>query len=165
MIKFRIKLLKQKDWELWKKIRLESLQAYPEAFGSSFDEEYLYTEAEWKKLLEHSTIFGAFLDNQLVAVSGFYIYQPLKMRHKGALFGMYVESKERGKGIADALIKKIIGHARSFVTQIHCSVVTSNKKALKLYQKHGFHIYGTEPKALKVNNDYYDEYLLVLNIK
>lgn len=165
MINLQIEPLREKDWELWKKIRLEALQTHPEAFGSSFEEEAIYTELEWKKTFKSSVIFGAFLDNQLVAVSGFYIFQPLKMRHKGALFGMYVKPEARGKGIADALIKKIISHAHSSVIQLYCSVVTSNKTALKLYQKHGFHIYGTEPKALKVNNHFYDEYLLILNLE
>ncbi len=77
---------------------------------------------------------------------------------------MYVSPEYRGQGIADSLLKVVINQAKSEVIQLHLSVLTTNFIALKLYQKHGFRIYGTEPRALKEGNQFYDEHLLVLEI-
>ncbi len=56
----------------------------------------------------------------------------------------------------------IIHHAKSPVVQLHLSCVTSNLGAVAFYQKHGFKIYGTEPRALKIGNTFFDEHLIIL---
>ncbi len=66
--------------------------------------------------------------------------------------------------IGDALLKEVIAHAKNHVKQLHLTVVTTNQVALKLYQKNGFKIYGTEPRSLKIADQYYDEYLMVLEL-
>ena len=48
--------------------------------------------------------------------------------------------------------------------QLDIEAVTTNKKAYGLYQRVGFELCGTQPRALKVGSEYYDEYLLVLNL-
>jgi RimJ/RimL family protein N-acetyltransferase len=42
------------------------------------------------------------------------------------------------------------------------SVVTTNEKAIALYKSLGFITYGMEPKALKLQGQYWDEELMVL---
>ena len=56
----------------------------------------------------------------------------------------------------------VIAYAKKRVRQLHLTVVTTNEGALKLYEKNGFRVYGTEPRSLKVNEHYYDEHLMVL---
>ena len=46
--------------------------------------------------------------------------------------------------------------------QINLCVVSDNIKAKKLYKSFGFLTYGTEQKAMKIDNRYLDEYLMVL---
>lgn len=48
--------------------------------------------------------------------------------------------------------------------QLHLMVVTTNQMALKLYQKNGFRIYGTEPRSLKIGDIFYDEHMMVLEL-
>ena len=76
---------------------------------------------------------------------------------------MYVRKEIRGHGVADQLVKAIIDHARQQVIQLHCSANAENEGALRLYQRHGFQIFGTEPRSLKVDENFYDEHLMVLN--
>jgi len=48
--------------------------------------------------------------------------------------------------------------------QVHCNVVTSNDRARRLYERHGFSVYGTEPRALKVGDRFYDEHLMICRL-
>jgi len=157
-----IRSLQIEDWELWKEVRLEALKLHPEAFGSPYEEESLWTDETFKQNLVKSDIFGAFIHHNLVGVAGFAIYGPQKLKHKGMLFALYVKEENRSQGIAKQLLEAIIHHARTRVLQLHCSVNVENHEAVKLYQKHGFQIFGTEPRALKVDETFCDLYLMVL---
>ncbi len=66
------------DWQSWKRLRLEALQMSPEAFGSSFEEESIWLDEQFQLELTKSTIFGAFIDGQLLGCIGFYVSQTLK---------------------------------------------------------------------------------------
>ena len=149
------------DIHTWKALRLEALQNAPEAFGSSYEEEALYTEDDWHVGLAKSTIFGAFMEGILVGAVGFYTLSHLKLKHRGVLFGLYTSAPYRGQGVANALLKTVITHATLHVSQLHLTCVTTNQEALRLYQKHGFTSYGIEPHALKIGAQYYDEHLMV----
>ena len=161
MNRVKIKLLSQFDWHLWKKIRLEALKKNPEAFGSSFEEETLRSDSDWESSLISSDVFGAFSQNSLIGTAGFFTYSQTKQKHKGGLFGVYVLPEFRNKKTADQLISAVLEHAKNKVTQIHCTVVTQNTIAIRLYEKHGFVSYGIEPMALKIGNEFVDEILMI----
>ena len=159
-----IRLLNNQDTDLWKSLRLYALQNSPESFGSSYEEEMNYTKDDWKKGLRNSDVFGAFIDGTLVGNAGFFSLNSLKTKHRGVLWGMFTKPEYRGKGIANDLISAVITHAKSRVIQLHLTCVTSNLGALKLYEKYVFTIYGTETRALKIGNNFFDEHLMILNL-
>jgi len=159
---YQIKQLHSQAWALWKEIRLEALKLHPEAFTSSYEEEALWEDEKFKQQLEKSYVFAAFMDHKLVGVSGFFVLEPQKIKHRGLLFGVYIRKEHRGKGVAKQLLKEIINHARQKVVQLHCTVNAKNKDAFKLYQNHGFQLYGTAPRSLKIGDKFYDEHLMVL---
>jgi len=159
-----IRQLQKHDWVLWKEIRLEALQLHPDAFGSSFEEVSLWSDEEFQQMLLRNDMFGGFVKGELAGVAGFFIYELQKLKHRGCLFGLYVKKEYRGKGVARQLIIKLVNHASSKVMQLHCTVTTDNTCATHLYQKLGFKIYGTEPKALKVAGKYYDEHLMAVDL-
>ncbi|WP_156342906.1 GNAT family N-acetyltransferase [Devosia sp. A16] len=39
-----------------------------------------------------------------------------------------------------------------------------NDRARRLYERHGFVIYGEDPRGLKVDGVFYDDYLMVLRL-
>jgi len=61
----------------------------------------------------------------------------------------------------ELIISSVIAHAQKIVLQVHCTVVTQNETALKLYERHGFEPYGLEPRALKIGEEFMDEIFLL----
>ena len=86
-----IRQLQEQDWEIWKGIRLEAVQLHPEAFGSSYEEESLWKDEDFKNSLIKSDIFGAFEEKKLIGIAGFFQFKLLKLKHRGNLFSMYVK--------------------------------------------------------------------------
>ena len=80
-----------------------------------------------------------------------------------ALASRYVQPERRGQGAGKALLQEAITEAKRLagVEQLHLSVVTTNTAACSLYHAIGFEIYGTVPRALKMDEQYWDEYLMV----
>ncbi|MCX7116356.1 MAG: GNAT family N-acetyltransferase [Legionellales bacterium] len=149
----KIRMLTQEDSQPWKLLRLEALKNLPESFGSSYEEEVNWPDLDFQNSLTKSDIFGVFVDNSLVSCAGFYSLNSAKTKHRGVIWGMYTRPECKGQGIASALIQTIINHAKSLVTQLHLTCVTSNIGAVAFYQKHGFKIYVTEPRALKMGEN------------
>ncbi len=81
-------------------------------------------------------------------------------RHKGVIWGMYVAPDARCLGIGVALLGAIVQSATPVVEQLRLSVIEENSEAISLYQKHGFEIYGVEPRALKSPLGYSNEVLM-----
>jgi len=160
----KIKLLTADDWKIWKKLRLEALQDSPMSFGSSYEEELHWPDLEVQNELNKSNIFGAFVDDMFVASAGFYTLNSMKTKHRGIIWGMYTHPEYRKQGIASALIQAVVTHAKSHVNQVHLTCVTNNLAAIQFYLRHGFKIYGTEPRALKIGDTFFHEHLMILEL-
>ena len=108
-----------------------------------------------------SFTLGAFESNQLIGVASFKREgaNRLKLRHKGLLFKIYVDSAHRQRGIASDLIQAVIHRVRQIedIEQINLTVIPTNKHAKKLYEKFGFETYAQEKKAVKWKGKYFDE--------
>ena len=52
----------------------------------------------------------------------------------------------------------------SGLEQLHLMVVTTNDAARSLYRSMGFEVYGTVLQAFKVDEQYWDEELMVLRL-
>ena len=149
------------DAAAFRDIRLAGLRLNPEAFGSTYDSEAGKGVAEFEGSIGRNFIAGAFLDNALVGVAGFYGLQGPKVSHRGNIWGVFVRPAARGQGVGRRLLDLVVGHARQRVQQVHLSVVTTNAAAIALYQRLGFIIYGTEPRALLAGGIAHDEHLMV----
>ena len=79
---------------------------------------------------------------------------------------MYVAPEASGHGLGKKLMQDLVKRASSYdgLEQINLTVMSENIIAKKLYKSLGFEIYGVERKALKVNEQYFDEDLMVLYI-
>lgn len=157
-----IRLLREEDWIAWKSFRHQTLVDFPLAFCTGLDEEEKLSDQQFKDWITKNTIYGAFLDNELVGSIGFFIYDASKERHRGMLFGMNVLKAAQCRGIGGELMKILLHEAQNHVLQLHLTVVSTNETAVRLYERHGFRIYGTEPRSLKMNDRFYDHHLMVL---
>src|SRR5437868_3437245 len=124
-----IRRLVQDDAVLYRGIRLEALQASPEAFGSTFEVENAQPLTWFSDRLGSSTVLGAFRDAELVGMAGFAVQQGQKSAHKGVLWGMYVRPGARTGGIGRRLIEAILDVARQHVELIQLTVVQDNARA------------------------------------
>jgi ribosomal protein S18 acetylase RimI-like enzyme len=159
------------DVVAYRALRLRALQTSPEAFGSSYEDTVAEPVESMARRLApgpeapHTFFLGAF-DPDLIGTVGFVRETRLKMRHKGAIIGMYVAEVARGRGVGRALLEHAIAEARQQpgLEQILLMVVSSNETALRLYAACGFTRYGVEPRALKLGERYFDEDLMILRL-
>jgi RimJ/RimL family protein N-acetyltransferase len=166
MLEFR-KLLPD-DSQNYRMLRLESLMKAPESFGSSYEEESLIPrlrmEANIEKESSDQLMFGAYDNKLLVGICGFMRENQRKSRHRGVIVQMFVKEKYQGKGVGERLIRSIVKYAFSVaaVEQLTLGVVTTNEKALRLYEKLGFQEYGVHYKYFKIGDRYFDQKLMIL---
>ena len=97
-------------------------------------------------------------------MTGFYRDQNLKERHKGHIWGVFVNQSYRGNGIGRALVSAILDRARALpdLSQVQLAVATTRQAARNLYISFGFCGFGIERQALKINGEYIDEEHMVL---
>jgi ribosomal protein S18 acetylase RimI-like enzyme len=160
-----IRLIVPDDARLYRDIRLEALQAAPEAFGSTYELERTYTAEQFADLLGRSDVFGAFRGPDLLGMAGYRTQVGPKREHKGYLWGMYVRAAARGTGVSKRLVEAVLSHARGRVELVQLSVVSTNEMAQRLYRSCGFVVYGHEVHALKQNGRYYDELLMAVALR
>jgi RimJ/RimL family protein N-acetyltransferase len=163
--RFTVRQLSASDAEAFRSIRLEGLERNPEAFGSTFERESSEPVQFFIDRLARNAIFGGFAGDDLMGVAGFYALEGTKLKHKGILWGMYVRPEARGSGLATALVENLIRYAHAEVEQVQLTVVSSNPRARRFYERMGFLEYGLEEKALKYNGIYFDEVLMVKFLK
>jgi len=164
-----IRRLVPTDATACKALRLQGLQEYPTAFGSSYEEESVQPVAITEGFLAPGSgrnMFGAFDGEQLIGMAGIGRENGIKLMHKAFLRGVYVAPAYRGCGIAQRLIAHALQFAATLsgVRQVTLTVNANNANAIKLYEGLGFIPYGCEPDALMVDGQMYDEILMVRKV-
>jgi RimJ/RimL family protein N-acetyltransferase len=84
--------------------------------------------------------------------------------HVGEL-GILVHRDHRGRGVGDALLRETIRQCRGHFELVRLSVFSVNRRARALYERHGFVYVGTRPAHIKRGDRYYDEDLMVLDLR
>src|SRR5512139_240977 len=109
-----IRQLIETDVEIYRTLRLYCLRESPHAFTNSheeFSQRTLESITQQLRGRENFTL-GAFEDEQLVGMVGFYRESALKLRHKGYIVSMYVLPDYRSRGIARALLVEAIDRVK-----------------------------------------------------
>jgi len=165
-----IRPLTEKDAARYWNLRLESLQAEPFTFGKAAEEHQATTvEATAARFRETPPDFtlGAFDRDALIGMATFIREKGRKERHKGHIYGVYVTPSHRRQGVGrqliDALLKK--ASADPSLEQILLAVSSRQPGARQLYRSFGFETFGTEPRALKIANEYVDEEHMILRLR
>lgn len=162
-----IRLLTASDAESYWKVRVQALKQSPESFLMTSEEE-LQQDNPINKYAEtlqdkNRYTYGVFIDEELIGVGTLQVEKPLKIKHKANVLAMYVSQKHRGLRIGKTLMLHLIENAKSLeLEQLHLTVVSNNNTAKNLYSSLGFCRYGLEKKALKLNEQYWDEEHMVL---
>ena len=164
----QIRRLLPEDAAALYQLRLNALRESPEAFGSTYEETVQTGVSSISERLARAEAeffyLGAFVDGMLKGMVAVSREHGRKSWHKAFVVSMYVSPEQRGHGTGRALIADAIGRARAMpgLKQLHLSVVTTNTSARALYRSLGFTAYGVEPNALRQDDQYWDEELMVL---
>jgi ribosomal protein S18 acetylase RimI-like enzyme len=162
-----IRPLNENDAAKYWHLRLEALQAEPFGFGKAPEEHQAIsveaTAARFRGMLPDFTL-GAFEREDLIRMATFIREKGRKERHKGRIYGVYVTSSQRDRGVGRKLLQALLDKAKEdpSLEQVLLAVGTRQESARQLYRKLGFEAFGTEPKALKIASEYIDEEHLIL---
>jgi RimJ/RimL family protein N-acetyltransferase len=161
-VSYSIRRLTADDAEAYRAIRLKSLRDHPEAYAATYDSASAWPDSDWSQTLEGLCLFGAVADaGQLVGLAGFMQEGGDKDRHRGWLIQMYVDPAFRGTGCAMRLVETILDYARGRVMQVHLGVWDQNPAAIRFYERAGFHIYASDPRAYFWGGQFYGDHLMV----
>src|SRR5436305_4807491 len=158
-----IRRLTEADARVFWDFRRKALESEPNAFGESVEEHRLKTVDSLAQRLKSNVadnfVLGAFDGSALVGTVGFYRMQPIKQRHKGWIWGVFVAPEYRGSGLARALLVRLLEMVTE-IGEVQCvllKVATTQQAARTLYLSVGFRSFGIEPRSLKVEDNYVDE--------
>lgn len=161
----KIKPLQSCDAEEYRKLRLAALQNHPSAFASSYEEEKDRSAAFYRERFEsgESFTFGAFEDDTLIGSVTLLKETKLKLKHRALIVAMYVSEECRNKGVGKALITAALEKAKEIneIEQVYLAVESTNEPAKRLYASFGFEVFGMDKRAMKIKDNYFDEYHMV----
>jgi GNAT superfamily N-acetyltransferase len=162
MTGFVIRRLEAADAAAYREIRLEGLERHPEAFGSTYEAEAALSPEDFVRRVTEVPTFAAERDGRLLGLVGLARESGVKRRHRGTLIRMYVRPEARGTGAANALVEAVLDHARAEgLDAVLLAVITEAEPARRLYERHGFKVYGVEPGALRIGDRAYDDELRI----
>jgi len=148
----------------YRELRLEALQDSPTAFSADHQVNLKQPMSFWENRVtpdENWMLFLAEHDSQLIGMTGIRRRESPKTRHNAEILSVFVRPKWRGLHIAEALIEASADWAKARdVSILKLGVITVNTSAVRLYERCGFKIYGTEPRDIFYDGKYYDLHLM-----
>ena len=153
-----IRFLNEKDFLIYRKLRLKSYLEAPLSFSESYEDEKNKMERDFGIELkiqgkpEEWFVLGAFSETgKLIGFVKFRRDLRSKVRHKSMIHAMYIAPEYRNKGIGQKLILSLLKKAKQIkgLEQIHLWVLHSDISASGFYKKFGFESQGPMVKRFK----------------
>lgn len=160
-----IEQLTTKDWRVLKDLWLHALKEDEIPFGSSYAEESVKSDEEWKQKFEAGPKYAARVSGTYVGLVGVRYEKQMKMSHTADIIGFYVLKEWQGKGIGRKLMEHVIAemYANPKIIRLRLGVDVERINAIKLYEDLGFVKTGTAYKAVKVaDHEYHDHAQMLL---
>lgn len=113
---------------------------------------------------EKNAMFVARHNNKIVGHIGLTAFGK-RFSHR-ATIGVSVLKDYWGYGIATRLIKQTIDFAKNTakLDLISLEVRTDNNRAVELYERFGFRKIGVFEKFFKINDEFFDSYIMILEL-
>jgi GNAT superfamily N-acetyltransferase len=131
------------DWRSHRDLRLEMLQAAPEAFYTRYADVAGFDEDTWRERIATQCHFQARLDADPVGSVGIWD-NPETPADALTLVAMYVVPHARGTGVGERLVQAVVDEAaRRGRSRVVLEVTETNLPARRLYERMGFVLDGT----------------------
>jgi ribosomal protein S18 acetylase RimI-like enzyme len=137
-----VQLLGPDDWRLWRQLRLQALEESAAAFSSTLAQWTGPgdTEERWRARLSNVP-FNVVLRSDGAPAGMISAY--VRADDTVELISMWVAPFARGRGVGDTAVRAVLGWADP--QKVVLSVKADNKRAIALYQRHGFVDAGQSP--------------------
>lgn len=124
------------DWRTLRDLRLRALQDSPAAFGSTFEREVAFTEADWRDRLsgQSGTSMLAWDEGSPVGIGGGYVADDGWLQ----IVAMWTEPGRRGHGVGRAVLESLVAWAGARGLQVRLDVEADNAGARRAYERAGF---------------------------
>ena len=159
----------REDWRDLRAIRLEALRSEPAAYSSSYEETLARPDEHWRQRLanDHSVHLLARAQSRPIGMVGGYLGSDEGDDSVAVVFGMYVTSEHRGKGIGRLLLTSLIDRLSAFphITTIRLGVTETQEPARRLYESVGFQVVGKTEEGIVVDDRRYDELIMELRVR
>jgi ribosomal protein S18 acetylase RimI-like enzyme len=150
-------------------LRREALERHPLAFAASLEDDVGLSPEFVRRSLadtDNQAVFGRFEGDELTGMIGLTRPRPVKQRHAGMIWGMYVSARTRGRGAGRALLDVAIAQARAWgLEQVQLAVTEAAPEAKRLYESAGFRSWGRHPRALGWQGRFVDDEHMVLDLR
>jgi ribosomal protein S18 acetylase RimI-like enzyme len=164
MSDIQVRKLSAAEFDKFRDLRIKALTSDPSAFAEYYEKYDDETDAKWRKYLESSdaekksVLLFALDGDKAVGMVGAIFENNPKVEHVAKLFGVFVDSDYRGKGIGKMLLESILDKVveRGGVLKIVLDVNPAQTEAVGLYHKFGFKTVGKLSKELKIDGEYHD---------
>jgi ribosomal protein S18 acetylase RimI-like enzyme len=156
-----IKRLTAKDAARFVVMRRAALVNDADNFRTSADDDAKVPLADWEQRLAREHVYAVQRGDAWLAIGGLSRDARAKLDHKGLIWGMYVAPQARGTGAADRLMEALLAAGEALgLRQLQLTLMAENLRARRLYERHGFIVYATEPASVRFGETYADEALM-----
>src|ERR687894_743776 len=157
------------DWRDLRAIRLEALRSEPAAYSSSYEETLAWSDDVWRQRLADDRrlqLLARALGRPIGIVGG-YLGSDEGDDSVAVVFGMYVTSEDRGRGVGRLLLTSLIDRLSAFphISTIRLGVTETQGPARRLYESMGFQIVGKTEEGIVVDGRRYDELIMELRVR
>ncbi len=164
-----VAVVEPRDWRDLRAIRLEALQLEPAAYSSSYEETLARPDEHWQQRLasDHSVHLLARARSRPIGMVGGYLSSDEGDDGVAVVFGMYVTSEYRGRGIGRLLLTSLIDRLSAFphISTIRLGVTETQGPARSLYESIGFQVVGKTEEGIVVDGRRYDELIMELRVR
>jgi ribosomal protein S18 acetylase RimI-like enzyme len=158
---FELVELTANDWQQLKELRLQALKDTPRAYGRTFAEEASQDEQEWRGKFATGRYFCAREGGKLVGMLCMVRERGEKVSHIMNVYSVYVSPEARRRGVATALLQRVLTEAADGATRkIRLRVDADSEGAKELYASMGFSEVGYLQDEIREGDEYVDEIIM-----
>ena len=137
-----IRQLTENDWREFSQVRLKALETDPQVFGSNYESESKFTEADWRSRLQSkdSAVFMLFANEKPIGITGVSLWREDRAGKTAIFWGSWLEPDFRRKGLSKIMYRARFDwvKGRPAIEKIIISHRASNAASKFANQKHEF---------------------------